>query len=225
MVIVLWRINRVRYDEIFSTRSAVLRGVTVPIGMGALLLAIATTWLGWWHAVLFEGHRSGPAWVLVVPIIFGAAAVMSLTQIDFGASNARILPTIALAVTIVGFAEEVATRGLLIVGPQESGWPTAAVFVVSTALFALLHGINAFFGQSVRATLTQIGVSFLAGSALYVTRMSTGTLLVCIALHALWDFGMGGTAATNGTAKPSTAVLLIATYAAGLVAAGVVIFT
>ena len=67
--------------------------------------------------------------------------------------------------------------------PAGRRWSAAAVFFLSTGLFALLHGVNALFGQSARLTLVQVGVSFLARAALYVTRMTTGTLLVCIVLH------------------------------------------
>ncbi len=218
VVVVVWRLNGVRYDAIFASRTAIVRGIIVPIGIGAGLLAAATTWLGWWHAVLFEGSRSGPAWALVVPVMFGAAALTGARQIDFTSPKARALPLLAIAVVIVGFAEEVATRGLLIVGPRDAGWSAVAVFFLSTGLFALLYGVNALFGQSARLTLVQVGVSFLAGAALYVTRMTTGTLLVCIVLHALWDFTTGGTLLTEGRQKASTAILGFGSYAIGVVA-------
>jgi hypothetical protein len=60
VVVVVWRNNGVRYDAIFESRTTVVRGIIVPIGLGAVLLAVATTWLGRWHAVLFEQSRSGP---------------------------------------------------------------------------------------------------------------------------------------------------------------------
>ena len=164
-MVVVWRLNGVRYDAIFTSRRAIVRGIIVPIGIGAVLLAAATTWLGWWHTVLFEGSRSGPAWALVVPVMLGAAAVTGARQIDYTSPKARTLPLLAIAVVIVGFAEEVATRGLLIVGPRDAGWSAVAVFVLSTGLFALLYGVNALVGQSARLSLVQVGVSFLAGAA------------------------------------------------------------
>lgn len=43
-----------------SSRDTVVRGIVVQIGLGAVLLAVATTWLGWWEPVLVEEPRSGP---------------------------------------------------------------------------------------------------------------------------------------------------------------------
>jgi membrane protease YdiL (CAAX protease family) len=121
VVVAVWRINRVNYDEIFSSRETVVRGVVVPLGLGAVLLAVATTWLGWWRPVLFEDSRTGPTWALAVPVLFGIAGVLVASQIDVRSSNARVLPLIAVAVLIVGFAEEVATRGVLNVGTRDGG--------------------------------------------------------------------------------------------------------
>jgi hypothetical protein len=56
-------------------------------------------------------------------------------------------------------------------------------------------------------------------SALYVARMTTGTLIVCILLHALWDFGTLGTQATDGTPRPIQGLLALLTFVVGVVAA------
>ena len=223
VVVVLWRVNHVRYDALVESRDTVVRGIVIPIGLGAVLLAVATTWLGWWEPALFEDPRSGPAWALAVPGLFAVAALLGVSAIDFRSPRAKLLPVLAVGVVLVGFAEELATRGVLIVGGRDGGWSEAAVFFVSTGFFALLHGVNAFFGQSWRVTATQVAVAFLAGTALYVTRMTTGTLLVCMLLHAVWDFGTLGTAATEGETRPVTVLALIATFLLGLVAAWFVV--
>ncbi len=163
---------------------------------------MATTWLGWWSLALFEGSRSGPAWALVVPSMFAVAGLINVGSIDFRAPQARLLPLILVGTLIVGFAEELATRGVLVVGLRDGGVSEVWVWLVSSILFALLHAMNALFGQSVRTTLTQVVVAFVAGTAFYVTLMTTGTLLVAMALHALWDFGTLGLLATKGRQRP-----------------------
>jgi lipid-binding SYLF domain-containing protein len=55
------------------------------------------------------------------------------------------------------------------------------------------------------------------GLAFYVTRMSTGLLVVCMVVHALWDFAQLGTTATGGTAKPVAGLLGYAAFLAALV--------
>lgn len=223
VIVTLWKVLGVRYDALADSRRTVIRGIIVPIGIGAVLLAVATTLLGWWSPVLTQTPRTPQTWTLVVPVLLAVTAFITCTGIDFTSPNKKVLPAIAIGVVLVGFAEEVLTRGLLIVGPTKAGWSPLAAFLVSALLFSLLHSINALFGQSVQVTIVQMVMSLLAAAAFYVTRMSTGLLVVCIALHALWDFATLGVTATNG-AQPKVAQLsLLVTLLAGVVAAGFVI--
>ena len=223
IVAALWKVNKVDYAAIAESRDAVVRGVVVPIGLGGVFLAIATTVLGWWRPVLFQDGRTGPAWVLVVPVMFGLVGLLGTINIDWRSPKAALLPWLALGVLLVGFSEEMVSRGILIVGGRDAGWSELVVVIVSCVLFGLLHGINAFFGQSLQLTVTQIVMATVVGAALYATRMSTGTLIVCMLLHALWDFGTLGQTATGRTQRPAVGILGLATYAVGLVGAAIVI--
>jgi len=223
LVALLWKINKVDYDALAQSRGTVVRGIVVPIGAGAALLAVATTVLGWWSSVLSQGGRTGPAWVLVVAVLMGLVGVLGALNIDYRSPKAAVLPVLALGVLLVGFAEELLCRGLLIVGGREGGWSELVVVVVSCLLFGLLHGINAFFGQSVRTTVVQLVMATVMGAAFYAVRMSTGTLVVCMLLHALWDFATLGQTATDRAQKPAAGLIAFATFGVGLVGAGVVI--
>lgn len=222
---VVWRVNKVDYKDLAGDRATTLRSIVVPIGLGALFLAIAVTVLGWWHVVLFDDGRTGPPWVVVVPVLFALAGVLGLTQIDWRSANRSALPMLALGTLLVGFAEEVLTRGALVVGGREQGWSAVTVFLFSTVLFALLHGLNAFFGLPWQGTLVQIGIAFVGGTAFYVTRLSTGTLIVGIVIHALWDFVTIGAVATGRTAKPAVMACAALSYVLGLVAIVVILVT
>jgi membrane protease YdiL (CAAX protease family) len=219
---VTWKVNEVDYATIGDGADNIRRGIVVPIGLGCVVLSIATTVLGAWHDVLFEDARSGPNWALVVPVLFGLVAVVNCATVDF-TNNSVGLPMLALGTLLVGFGEEVASRGLLVVGGREAGWSPTTVYLVSTIAFALLHGMNAFFGQSAKITLAQIVFAFAAGSALYVTRLTTGTLLVGIVLHALWDFGTLGVNSTKRQQKPVAGPLALVVYLGGVVAVWFVI--
>jgi membrane protease YdiL (CAAX protease family) len=61
------------------------------------------------------------------------------------------------------------------------------------------------------------------GAAFYAVRMSTGTLAVCMLLHALWDFATLGQTATDRTQKRAAGLVALATFVVGLVGAAVVI--
>jgi membrane protease YdiL (CAAX protease family) len=80
--------------------------------------------------------------------------------------------------------EEMLARGILIVGGRDAGWSELVVVLVSCALFGLLHGINAFFGQSLQTTVQQIVFATVMGASFYAIRMSTGTLVVCMLRRA-----------------------------------------
>ena len=216
LVGVIWQVTGTRYDALVDSRAHVLRGIVLPIGLAALLLAIVTTWLGWWNSALFEGSRSGPAWALVVPALFAAVAVINIATIDYRSPQATLLPLVFVGCLLVGFAEELATRGLLVVGLREGGSTEVAVWLISSVLFSLLHAMNALFGQSGRATLTQLVSALLAGTALYVTLMTTGTLIVGMVLHAVWDFGTLGILATGAKQKTPAGVLALVTFVAAL---------
>lgn len=209
---VVWRINRVDYLALAESRRTVVRGIVVPIGLGALLLAVATTVLGWWQPVLFDDGRTGPSWAIAVPVLFAIGCVVGLLTIDWRSEKRSLLPMLALGTLLVGFAEEVLTRGLLVVGAREAGWSALGVFLLSTVLFSLLHGLNALFGVPLKATLVQLALTFLAGSALFVMRLTTGTLIVGIVLHAVWDFTTLGAAATGRSPRPATVLALLLSY-------------
>lgn len=223
LVGVMWRVTGTRYDALVDSRQHVVRGIIVSIGVGAVLLAVATTWLGWWHLALVEDGRSGPVWALAVPALFVVVALLNIAAIDFRSPQARLLPLILVGTLLVGFAEELASRGVLVVGLREAGWGEISVWLVTSVLFALLHGMNALFGQSGRTTVMQTVAAFFAGTVFYVTLLTTGTLIVAMVLHALWDFGTLGILATKSEQKPVAGLLALATFGLGFVAVWFVI--
>lgn len=218
LVFVLWKSVGFRYDRITESPRAIVRGLVLPIGAGAILLTAVTSALGWWQAVLFEPAPVSALWTWIVPVLLAVAAVGTVLSIDWRSPKARVLPLIAVGVLLVGFAEELVTRGILVVGLREGGVPEWAVVVVSAVLFGLLHGINGFFGQSWRLTALQVVIATLMGVAFFATRMTTGTLLTAMLLHALWDFGVFGSQLTRGGVKPVVAIVQYAALVAGLVA-------
>lgn len=213
----LWRWRRVDYRTLADSTETIRDGIVVPIGIAMLVPIVAATVLGWWGPIL-DQPRLGPSWALIAPIAVGLAALSGILGIDRRSPGVSKLPMLGLGVLFVGISEELLARGILVVGAREAGWSELAVFALSTGLFALLHGLNGFFGQSPRMTATQIVLAFVAGSAFYVTRMSTGSLVLCMVLHAAWDFGIFGEQATGAAPRPVQAVLTLVAYAAGLVA-------
>lgn len=222
VVAALWVVNKVDYATIGDTRSNAIRGIVVPIGIGAALLAIATTWFGWWDEVLVEDPRSGPGWAWVVPGLIAVIVLLRFTTVQWNSAKASsLLPALAAGTLFVGFAEELLTRGIVIVGFR-ADLTELWVWIGSCALFGLLHGINGLFGQSGTGTVRQIVFAFVMGSSFYVTRQITGTLIVGMVLHAAWDFGFLATSATEGEQSKLAGGLTLVALAVGLVAGGFV---
>ena len=97
------------------------------------------------------------------------------------------LVALAVGTLLVGFSEEMLCRGAGLVGLR-GGFTEPIAWALSCLLFGLIHALNAFFGQSIGSTIQQIGFAFLAGSVFYITRRVSGTLILCMVLHAWIDF-------------------------------------
>ena len=217
VVLALWRWKHVDYTRLAESRERARDGIVLPIGIGLLVPVVAVTALGWWGSVLTQA-RTGPAWALVVPVLLGLTAVVGMVSIDWRGPAAATLPVIALGVLLVGVAEELVARGVLVAGPQKAGWTAVGVFLLSSVLFALLHAINGFVGLPWPSVAGQLVLSFLGGVAFYVTLFATGSLVVGMVLHAAWDFATLGMAASGRTPKPAQLGLMLLTYVAAVAA-------
>ena len=179
MFLLLFRIIGVNYAEIGGA-------LVVPMAVLAALLLALTSWLGWWPAVLGEGLPAA-RWLLAVPALFLAGALGNLALTAWGSKPLALVAYLALGTLLVGFNEEIVFRGLMVVGLR-GRHGEALVCLYSSLAFGLLHGANFFLGQGLADTLVQVVYAFFMGVVLYVVRRATGTILACMALHALWDF-------------------------------------
>ncbi|MEQ6902081.1 CPBP family intramembrane glutamic endopeptidase [Nocardioides sp. YIM 152588] len=185
----VWAVTGVEYDDIGDSASTLAKWYVAPLAASAVVLAVATTVLGWWRPVLSETQRSAPWWCWI-PAAFMLAAVLAYLLTGDFESSASYLLLLAAGSIGVGFVEETATRGVLITGFR-GRYTEPVVWFWSCALFGLLHLPNWAFGLGPGA-VGQVVLAFMAGSALYLLRRASGSLLPAMALHALWDFGTIG---------------------------------
>lgn len=138
----LWR--DVDYREIAS-ESNLMVAVTQPLAIAALALAIFNTWAGWWAATVFERPRLSAPWVLAL-LLFAMLGFIAATlcSTDYSGISLHHLGLIAAATLLVGFCEEMVTRGILLVSLRGSLRSEAWVWFASSAIFGLLHATNAF---------------------------------------------------------------------------------
>ncbi|WP_172664153.1 CPBP family intramembrane glutamic endopeptidase [Demequina rhizosphaerae] len=199
IVFVMWTVMDTDYEAVQDTQQSALEGIVIPVGVGALFLVIVTSLLGWWGPALREKTRNVPRWLVIVPIIFTIGGLMSFAGADFGAIELTHVLTIGAGVLLVGFSEELVSRGLLLTGARGTVGEVLSWFI-TCLMFGLLHIINIAFGAPASSTAFQILAAFLAGSTFYITRRVTGTLVVAMLMHALWDWGSLVNKAVGGEA-------------------------
>ncbi len=215
-IVVVNLIGGVDYDEIGASAHNILFGIVVPVAVGAALMIAIATRLGWWREIMAERPAEG-RWLLIVPVAFALGILISLFDVPFGDWAAGTLLLLALGTLMVGFAEELTTRGVLLVA-MRARYREIWVWLITTALFGLMHGLNVISGQAVDLTLQQIGYTFVIGSILYACRRATGLLIVPMIIHAVFDFsliaGQGPGAGTTQEAAEANAGLAIGLWVA-----------
>ena len=187
IVTITWVALDIDYNTVGDSTGNVVKGIVVPVALASLFLAAVTSYLGWWGPAIHEEMRV-PTWLWAVPVLMVLPGLGSLLG-GYGSAGrtAPYLLALALGTLLVGFGEEMLTRGTGLVGLRgRFGEPMSWFF--SCLLFGLVHALNVFFGQSLGSTVQQVAVAFVAGSVLYITRRVSGTLIVCMLLHAWIDF-------------------------------------
>jgi membrane protease YdiL (CAAX protease family) len=210
---IVWAIVGLNYDEVGDSTSTVVKGIVIPIVIGGVFLAVATSYLGWWGPSITETMRA-PKWLWAVPVLMFLPGLGALLG-GAPSSDRSLGYLVALAVgtLFVGFSEEMLTRGVGLVGLR-GGFKEPIAWALSCLLFGLIHALNAFFGQSIGSTIQQIGFAFLAGSVFYITRRVSGTLILCMVLHAWIDFTTLGFSKAAADAESPFTILAVLQWGA-----------
>lgn len=192
-----WAVNRVDYLKIGMDVESAKLHYALPTLFGCAFLVVAVTALGWWRPVLFERERSGPRWAWIGPVAMLVLAIAScFTMRSEGASTALVVWSVLGGIG-VGLGEEVIARGTMVVALR-SRCTEGRVWLIGTLAFSALHVPNVLFGLPVVAMVGQLVLTFIVGSLLYAARRLSGTLLLPIFLHGLWDTSVFLPRATGG---------------------------
>ena len=103
---IVWAIVGLNYDEVGDSTSTVVKGIVIPIVLGAIFLAVATSYLGWWGPSITETMRA-PKWLWAVPVLMALPGLGSL--LGGAPSSDRslgYLVVLAIGTLFVGFSEE-----------------------------------------------------------------------------------------------------------------------
>ncbi|MCC6940479.1 MAG: CPBP family intramembrane metalloprotease, partial [Novosphingobium sp.] len=176
----------------------VFKSIVLSLTLGFAFVMLAMRYTGWQQPILHEASPARPKMLLwIVVAVWMSVVILNMSLNNWAAMSFYHVSMLVLAGILVGFNEEAVTRGFLVVGLRSKTNSEFLVWFGSTLLFGLMHLPNAFFGPGLVAASIQVVFAFLAGSALYVVRRLSGSLMLPMFLHGIWDFSMFATQASN----------------------------
>ncbi|TYL52935.1 CPBP family intramembrane glutamic endopeptidase [Agromyces mariniharenae] len=213
--------------DVFATPGSVFVALALPVVLGSVVL-LAFAWsIGWLPKPLFARQPvTGRWWMWIAPVVVAIPILLRLFGIDYGAYSAGVIAMTFVAGAFIGLSEELLTRGLAVTLLRRCGYNEWVVAALSTLIFAVLHSVNLFTGQSIATVGFTLLYTFAFGILMYLTLRVTGNLIWPIILHALTDpttfLASGGIDETNAASQnPLLALAGPATFL--LIAAGFVL--
>lgn len=175
-VFAIQQLSGIPYTDFGDSGGNLFFGVGLSLIVGAVLLAITTSLLGWWRPALFDRHRSAHKWPIIAPAIMVVALIVNLVSVDWASYDGAFLAA-SIVLLLVGFTEELCTRGLLLVGLR-SRLSEVWVWFLTSVLFGIMHLVNALTGQAIGPTIQQVTLAFGAGTILYIVVALAGVAFV-----------------------------------------------
>lgn len=177
----------VEYAHIGESADTLRNWLLPPTLAGTLVAAVMVSVFGWWRPALTERRRL-PRWAMTVPALVAVVSIVNMLLGDYRTVTPTMWLYLVGGCLLVGFNEEMVNRGTLIVALR-SRFGETGVWLLSSAMFALFHLPNIFFGIGLLA-IAQVFIAFGMGSVFYLARRTTGSLVPAMLLHALWDLSV-----------------------------------
>ena len=167
---------------------------TVPRFAVSLFLIVFTVTQG--HAETFKPKWRGVYMLWSIPCFLVAVVNFPFTAVISGAAvieRVDLLWLFLLKCIAIALLEELFFRALLLplfMERLEKNRHRVLISILGTsALFALIHLVNLFFGAGLGETILQVGYTFLIGCMLAVMMLKTKNVWLCIIIHAVFDIG------------------------------------
>lgn len=183
--------DRVSFEFLGDESTPFVRQFVIPLLAVVAFQTLVVRKLGWWSSVMRDSATTDKTWLWAPIGLFIVIAIAGTFATD-GWTDAGTSYVIGLAATVilVGVTEEFTFRGLLLVGARRifsREWH-AAIF--AAALFGLFHLPNALLGNPLSDEIPHVVQTAMLGLVFYALRRLSGTILVPMAIHAVWDFAV-----------------------------------
>lgn len=192
--------------SLLTDTSTVFAQLTFALIVGAIILTLFTTWMGW-NSELYGRQRIYRSWWMWLgPIIALVPIVMRAAGIDWGGRALSVSALVLASGLFIGFVEELLCRGIAVKMLRAAGHGEFVVALLSSLTFGLLHATNLLSGQSLQSTGVQIFYTVGFGVLMYLTLRTTRFLVFAMILHGFTD--PMGVLANGGISDNATATNL-----------------
>lgn len=208
VIIAVQGTSGVPVDELGDSAGNLWRSGVLSIALASAVVAGLATWWGWWRLALTERVTTSRRWTIIAPALIAVHTVGTLLYTGWSDIGTDFIVAGVAVGLLVGFGEEFTTRGMLLVGLR-GRLREVLVWLFTCLAFGLMHSVNVLLGAAADSTGQQIIFAGISGSAFYILRRVTGSLIWAMLLHGLWDFSIFAHG-ISGTQNPLSLVYLAA---------------
>lgn len=197
--------------DFFADATSVLLALVVPLSFGALVLTAFVASLGWFSALFGPQTVRGRPWMWLAVVLTVVPIALRLLGTDYASYAPGVVALSFVAGALIGFTEELLTRGIAVKILRDAGHGEVGVAAISSLLFALLHSVNVLTGQPPLTVVLTMAFAFGFGMMMYLVLRVTGSLIWPMVIHGLTDpttFLAVGGIDTSTVADPSPLLTL-----------------
>ena len=174
-------------DDLLSSVGSVFFQLTFALVVGAIVLTVLTAYLGW-NSELFGRQRIYRSWWMwIAPVVVLTPIVLRVLGIDWGRQALDVVAFLMVTGLLIGYVEELLTRGIGVKMLRDGGHGEWAVAALSSLVFALIHSVNLLTGQELTTVVFTIVYAFAFGVLMYLSQRVIGFLVGAMILHGLTD--------------------------------------
>ena len=174
-------------DDLLSSLGSVFFQLTFALVVGAIVLVAFSAYMGWNRELYGRQRIYRSWWMWIAPVTVLAPIVLRVLGIDWGRHGFDVVALVMATGLLIGFVEELLTRGIGIKMLRSGGHGEWAVAALSSLVFALLHSVNLLTGQAHSRPSPSRVYTFAFGVLMYLTLRTTGFLVGAMILHGLTD--------------------------------------